>query len=72
MHGIEIFFLASVTGGKLCTHPIHDVEWLKFSFMKVEEFEHIRFYPKSFIVKLKKLRDDRGWSEINPYIKSAP
>ena len=72
MHGIEIFFLATVTGGKLRTQPIHDVEWLEFSFMDVEELEHIRFYPTSFIVKLKKLRDDRDWSETNPYMKSAP
>jgi ADP-ribose pyrophosphatase YjhB (NUDIX family) len=72
LHGIEIFFLATITGGKLRAQPVHDVEWLEFSFMKVEKLERIRFYPKSFIAKLKNLRDNRDWSERNPYMKSAP
>jgi hypothetical protein len=72
LHGIEIFFLATITGGKLRTEPVHDVEWLRFSFMDVEDLEAIRFYPESFIAKLKKLRDNRGWSERNLYMRSAP
>ena len=35
-HVIEIFFLATIIGGKLRAQPVHDVEWLKFSFMAVE------------------------------------
>jgi ADP-ribose pyrophosphatase YjhB (NUDIX family) len=69
-HGIEIFFLATITGGKF--RPVHDTAPLEFSFMEVEKLERIRFYPKSFIPKLKKLRDNRKWSETNPYMKSAP
>lgn len=71
-HGIEIFFLATIVGGKTRTEPLYDVEWLEFSFIDVEKLERIRFYPTSFIVKLKKLRDDRDWSETNLYMKSAP
>ena len=70
LHGIEIFFLATITGGEF--KPVHDTEPLESSFMKVERLERIRFYPKSFIAKLKKLRDNRKWSETNPYMKSAP
>ena len=70
MHGIEIFFLATITGGRF--KPVHDTEPLEFSFMNVEKLEHIRFYPKSFITRLKKLRDNREWSETNPYMRSAP
>ena len=70
MHGIEIFFLATSTGGRF--KPVHDTEPLEFSFMNVEKLEHIRFYPKSFITRLKKLRDNREWSETNPYMRSAP
>ena len=72
LHGIEIFFLATIAGGKLRAEPVHDVEWLEFSFMDVEKLESIRFYPKSFIAKLKKLRDNRDWAERNLYMKSAP
>jgi ADP-ribose pyrophosphatase YjhB (NUDIX family) len=71
-HGIEIFFLATITAGEVRAQPLYDVEWLEFSFMKVEELENIRFYPTSFIAKLKKLRDNRDWAETNPYMKSAP
>ena len=70
LHGIEIFFLATITGGEF--KPVHDTAPLEFSFMTVEKLESIRFYPKSFIAKLKKLRDNRKWSETNPYMKSAP
>ena len=72
LHGIEIFFLATIIGGKLRIEPIHDVEWLRFSFMDIEELERIRFYPESFIAKLKELRDNRDWSEKNLYMRSAP
>ena len=69
LHGIEIFFLATIIGGKFKPERPDTKE---FSFMKVEKLESIRFYPKSFIAKLKKLRDNRNWSETNPYLKSAP
>jgi ADP-ribose pyrophosphatase len=72
LHGIEIFFLATIIGGELRTEPVFDVEWLEFSFMDVEHLENIRFYPSSFISKIRKLRDNRGWSERNPYMRSAP
>jgi len=70
LHGIELFFLATITGGTF--KPVHDTEPLEFSFMKVEKLESIRFYSKSFIAKLKKLRDNRDWSVRNLYMKSAP
>ena len=69
-HGIELFFLATITGGKF--KPVHDTGLAAYSFMDVEKLESIRFYPKSFIAKLKKLRDNRDWMERNPYMKSAP
>ncbi len=70
-HGIEIFFLATIIGGKF--QPVHDSDsHAENSFMSVEKLERIRFYPKSFIAKLKKLRDNRNWSEANPYMKAAP
>jgi len=73
LHGIEIFFLATITGGKLRAESVYDGgEPLEFSFMNVEELDSIRFYPTSFIAKLEKLRDDRNWSEANVYMKSAP
>ena len=68
-HGIEMFFLATITGGKF--KPIHDTEPLEFSFINVEKLASIQFYPRSFVSKLKQLRDDRNWSETNPYMKSA-
>ena len=70
LHGIEIFFLATITGGKF--KSTHDTAPLEFSFMKVEDLDSIRFYPTSFIAKLKRLRDDRNWSETNVYVRSAP
>jgi len=72
LHGIEIFFLATIIGGKLRAQRVHDVEWLEFSFMNVEKLERIRFYPTSFIAKLKILRENRNWSDTNPYMRSAP
>ena len=72
LHGIEIFFLATIIEGELRAQPVYDVEWLEFSFMNVEKLEGIRFYLTSFIAKLKKLRDNRDWSERNPYMRSAP
>ena len=73
LHGIEIFFLATIVGGKLRQQQLYDGgEWLEFVFMSVEEIENVLFYPTSFIVKLKKLRDNRDWSEANPYMRSAP
>jgi len=69
LHGIELFFLATITGGEF--KPMHDTEPLACSFLTVEKLERIRFYPKSFIAKLKKLRDNRDWSETNPYMKSG-
>lgn len=70
LHGIEIFFLATITGGEF--KPKHDTAPLEFGFMKVEELDNICFYPTSFIAKLKKLRDNRDWSETNVYMRTAP
>lgn len=72
LHGIEIFFLATIIGGELRAQPVHDVEWLEFSFVNLEKLEGICFYPTSFIAKLKKLKDNRDWLERNPYMRSAP
>ena len=72
LHGIEMFFLVTITGGKFTTENLHDTEPIESSFMKIEELERILFYPTSFIPKLKKLRDNRDWSEANVYIRSAP
>ncbi|MGD8566043.1 MAG: NUDIX domain-containing protein [Candidatus Bathyarchaeota archaeon] len=71
-HGIEMFFLATITGGKFRVQPINDPEPIECSFMKVEDLESIRFYPTSFIPKLKKLRDNRNWSGTNVYLRTAP
>jgi ADP-ribose pyrophosphatase YjhB (NUDIX family) len=72
-HGIELFFLATITGGELRPQPIHDGgQPVEISFMNVEHLERIRFYPSSFSAKLKKLRDDRHWSETNAYVRNAP
>jgi len=71
LHGIEPFFLATIRGGKF--QPVHDsVSHAENSFMSLEQLERIRFYPTSFIEKLKTLRDHRSWSEANPYMRSAP
>jgi len=69
LHGIEIFFLATITGGEF--KPVHDTEPLEFAFMTLEQLESITFYPKSFIRKLKLLRENRQWSEQDPYVRSA-
>lgn len=70
-HGIELFFLATITGGRF--QPVHDSgSHAENSFMSLEQLERIRFYPTSFIAKLKKLRDNRNWSEANLYMRSAP
>ena len=68
-HAIEIFFLATIKGGKF--KPVHDTEPLEFSFMTPEKVENIIFYPKSLVKKLKILRDDRFWHIEDPYLKSA-
>ena len=70
LHGIEIFFLAAIAGGKFQLVHYTDIH-AENSFMSLEKLERVRFYPTSFITKLKKLRDDRNWSESNPYMKSA-
>ena len=70
LHGIEIFFLATITGGRFT--PVHKTEQLESAFIRIEKLEHIRFYPTSFVTNLMKLRDNRNWSERNPYKRSAP
>jgi ADP-ribose pyrophosphatase YjhB (NUDIX family) len=70
-HGIEMFFLATIIGGEF--QEVHDsISHAENSFMSVEKLERTRFYPTSFIPKLKKLRDNRDWSEKNVYMRSAP
>lgn len=64
-HSIEVFFLATIVGGKFM--PTHHTEAVEYSFVAIEELEEIAFYPKSLIAKLKHLRDNRDWVEENPY-----
>jgi ADP-ribose pyrophosphatase YjhB (NUDIX family) len=64
LHGIELFFLATIIGGQF--KPEHHTEPIEHLFMEVEMLENINFYPESFIEKLKIIRDDRNWSETNP------
>jgi len=67
-HSIEPFFLAKIDGGKFDSHLESNCERL---FMTLEELENVVFYPKAFIPKLKILRDNREWTEENPYVRSA-
>ena len=69
IHAIEIFFLASVVGGEF--KPVHDTAPIEHSFISHEKLETIVFYPKSLVQKLKRLRDDRNWSDDNSYLRSA-
>jgi len=67
-HSIELYFLANIEGGKLETDLEGNCERL---FKTLEELEGVVFYPKAFILKLKILREDRNWTEENPYVGSA-
>ena len=67
-HSIEPFFLATIVGGKFTSTLETFCERL---FMTLEELESVVFYPKTFIPMLKLLRDNRNWSEENPYVRSA-
>lgn len=66
---VELFFLATVVGGEF--KPTPEAENIELLFMTLEELEKAVFYPKAFIPKLKLLRENRNWTEENPYIRSA-
>jgi len=68
-HSIELFFLATVIGGKFTPTP--EAENMELLFMTLEELEKLVFYPRAFIPKLKLLRGNRNWVEKNPYVRSA-
>ncbi len=68
-HSIEFFFLATIVGGEFTPTP--EAEGMELLFMAPEELDKVVFYPKAFIPKLKLLKDDRSWSEENPYIRTA-
>ncbi len=68
-HSIEFFFLASVTGGEFSPTP--EAENIELLFVDFEELEKTTFYPKDFIPKLRLLKEDREWVEMNPYVRSA-
>lgn len=68
-HSIELFFLATVIDGEFMPNP--EGGNIELLFTTLEDLEKVIFYPKAFIPKLKLLRDNREWSEENPYIKSA-
>jgi hypothetical protein len=68
-HSIELFFLATVIGGKF--EPTPEAENMEIHFMNVEELEKHVFYPKGVVSKLKNLRDNRNWSDENLYVRSA-
>ncbi|NIV45299.1 NUDIX domain-containing protein [Candidatus Bathyarchaeota archaeon] len=67
-HSVELFFLANIEGGQLETGLEGSCERL---FMTLEELENVVFYPRAFIPKLKLLRDNRNWTEEDPYVGSA-
>ena len=68
-HSIELFFLATVVGGKFTPSP--EAQNIELLFMRLEELEKFVFYPKAFIPKLKSIRDNREWAEENQYVRSA-
>ena len=68
-HSIELFFLATVIDGEFMPNP--EGGNIELLFTTLEDLEKVIFYPKAFIPKLKLLRDNREWSEENPYTKSA-
>jgi ADP-ribose pyrophosphatase YjhB (NUDIX family) len=68
-HSIELFFLATVEAGDFIATP--EGVNIELLFKTIEELEEVVFYPKVFIPKLKLLRDNRNWTEANPYVRSA-
>ena len=68
-HSIELFFLAPIVGGEF--NPTPEGENMELLFLTLEELEKLTFYPKTLLPKLMLLRDNRNWSDENPYIRSA-
>lgn len=68
-HSIELFFLATVVKGKFTPSP--EAQNIELLFIRLEELEKVVFYPKKFIPKLKSIRNNRKWTEENPYVKSV-
>ena len=48
-----------------------EAENIELLFVDFEELEKTTFYPKDFIPKLRLLKEDREWVEMNPYVRSA-
>jgi len=68
-HSIELFFLASVIGGKF--NPSPEGKDMELLFMTLEELDNVVFYPKELLPKLKILKGNRNLTEENPYVRSA-
>lgn len=68
-HSIEVFFLATMSSGEFKLK--HTSESIEFRFVTIEELKQTIFYPKTFIPKLERLRNNRTWFERNPYVRSA-
>jgi ADP-ribose pyrophosphatase YjhB (NUDIX family) len=68
-HSIEMFFLARIVGGIF--DPTPEGKDIDLMFKDVEDLEHVVFYPKTFIPKLKILKKNKKWVEENPYIRST-
>lgn len=68
-HSIELFFLATTIGGKF--NPTPEGGNIELLFLTLEELEKLTFYPKALLPKLKQLRENRNWSDENPYVRSA-
>lgn len=66
-HSVELFFLAKMVGGEFEGHR-EVKEGFEYLFLSLEALDEIVFYPKSFIPKLKVLKEDREWSDGNPYV----
>lgn len=70
-HSIELFFLATIESDSLHSTLESKAENCKLKFIKLEKLEKVVFYPRQFIGKLKTLRENRDWSEDNPYVGSV-
>jgi ADP-ribose pyrophosphatase YjhB (NUDIX family) len=68
-HSIEFFFLATVMGGEFTPRP--EAENIELMYVDIDGLENVVFYPKDFLSKLKLIKEDREWTELNPYVRSA-
>jgi 8-oxo-dGTP diphosphatase len=68
-HSLELFFLAAITGGVFAPSPEGDR--VDLAFMTLDELETQVFYPQALLPKLRWLRENRDWTESNPYLRSV-